>query len=152
MTDQIQSEIHIDAPVDEVWNVVTDPRHIGVWFAPFEAVDAASLDIRPNATMNLLLRGETTYPALIVDVDPPRLFSYRWAMIAPGEEPTDQNSTLVQFMMAPDGDGTLLRVVESGFSRLDMPADHHASAQNHAQGWPGIIEKVRTQVELIAVR
>jgi len=153
MTDQIQSQVRIDAPVDEVWDVVTNPVHIGEWFAPFRPLDAATFDLRANSTMTLALEDET-FPALIVDVDPPRLFSYRWAMGHPGRRPTDQNSTLVQFVITPDGDGTVLQVIETGFATANIPADRteKASAEFHSKGWPTLLGQIRTQAELLAVR
>ena len=56
----------------------------------------------------------------VVAVEPRTRFSYRWAPFKEpaGEEPVEGNSTLVEFTLAPEGDGTRLRVVESGFASL----------------------------------
>jgi uncharacterized protein YndB with AHSA1/START domain len=151
MNDQIERQVHIDAPAAKVWAVITSPEHIGEWFTPFRPQGDGPLDLRPGATMTLEL-GDETYPTVVVQADPPHLFSYRWAMAEPGNTPTDDNSTLVEFTITADGDGSVLRVVESGFARLAIPADDKASLESHTQGWPGIIDKVRAQAELIAVR
>ena len=56
----------------------------------------------------------------VVAVEPPTRFAYRWAPFKDpgGEEPVEGNSTLVEFTLQPEGDGTRLRVVESGFASL----------------------------------
>ena len=38
--DRIEREIEIEAPVDVVWAVVTEPHHIASWFT-----DSATLDL-----------------------------------------------------------------------------------------------------------
>ncbi len=41
--DRIEREIDIDAPIDVVWNVITQPEHITVWFT-----DTAEFDLDPG--------------------------------------------------------------------------------------------------------
>ncbi len=41
--DRIEREIDIDAPIDVVWTVITQPEHITGWFT-----DSAELDLRPG--------------------------------------------------------------------------------------------------------
>jgi len=41
--DRIEREIDIDAPIDVVWTVITEPEHINGWFT-----DSAELDVRPR--------------------------------------------------------------------------------------------------------
>ena len=58
-------------------------------------------------------------------------------------EPVDGNSTLVEFTLTPEGDGTRLRVVESGFDTLDTSAEQ--AERNHADnvgGWTEMMRRV----------
>lgn len=48
---------------------------------------------------------------------PPRLFSFRWTH-REGEEAREGNSLLVRFELTASGDGTLLRMTESGFREM----------------------------------
>ena len=73
--------------------------------------------------------------AVVERVDPPRVFAYRWARPV-GAEVKPDNSTLVEFTLVPDGKGTRLRVVESGFRDLDLSDEERAKyAAGNVEGW-----------------
>ena len=132
--DQIERETVINAPVERVWTLLTEAEHLGRWFG-----DAgAEVDLRPGGAMVLRWTEHGTSRGRVVAVEPRTRFSYRWAPFTDpgGEEPVEGNSTLVEFTLAPDGDATRLRVVESGFASL--AASDEQRAQNHASntgGW-----------------
>ena len=42
--DRIEREIDIEAPIDVVWAVITEPEHINGWFT-----DAVEVEIRPGS-------------------------------------------------------------------------------------------------------
>jgi uncharacterized protein YndB with AHSA1/START domain len=144
--DTIDRQIRIAAPIERVWAVLTEPAHIGEWFGQGKPTD---IDLRPGGVMVLDHGEHGTYPTVIVAVDPPHAFSYRWASAHPGEDATDDNSTLVEFTLADDGDGTLLRVVESGFAGLTIPPGREASAgyDSHVMGWTEVVDKLRRHAE-----
>jgi uncharacterized protein YndB with AHSA1/START domain len=72
---------------------------------------------------------------VVEKLDPPHLFAFRWAH-PENEEPRAGNSTLVEFTLTPEGDGTRLRVVESGFGDLDVSADEQRTyATGNSDGW-----------------
>jgi uncharacterized protein YndB with AHSA1/START domain len=144
--DSIEREITIAAPMERVWAVLTEPAHVGEWFGQGKPTD---IDLRPGGVM-VLDHGEYgTFPTTIVTVDPPRTFSYRWASAYPGEEATEDNSTLVEFTLANDGDGTRLRMVETGFATLTIPATRLSTAgyDSHSAGWTEVLEKLRRYTE-----
>ena len=98
---QIERETLIAAPVERVWAVLTEGEHVGRWFS-----DAgAEIDLQPGGEMVLRWAEHGIGRARVVDVEPPRRFSYRWAAIREhwGEEPDDRNSTLVEFTLAAGG-------------------------------------------------
>lgn len=129
--DRIEREIVVAAPVERVWEVLTDPRHVGVWFG-----DAgAEIDLRPGGAMTLRWREHGTHPGVVEVVEPPHRFSFRGGHAA-GEEPTAGNSTLVEFTLTAEGDSTRLRVVESGFAGLDRPEEEKAAQlAGNTEGW-----------------
>jgi uncharacterized protein YndB with AHSA1/START domain len=90
-----------------------------------------------------------TFPTRIEKVDPPHYFAYRWASAYPGEETTEVNSTLVEFTLTPDGDGTRLSLTESGFSSLVIPPAREATAsyENHSAGWTDVLQALVRRVE-----
>ena len=128
--DRISREVVIDAPPDRVWAIVTDPRHVAGWFS-----DEAEIDLRPGGAMVLTWQGHGTYRGRVEAVDPPRRFAFRW-LRRENNEPGDGTSTLVEFILAAEGSGTRLRVVESGFQRLAWPEEDKARyAGENADGW-----------------
>ena len=145
---QIERETVIAAPVERVWEVLTAAEHVGRWFS-----DAgAEIDLRPGGAM--VLRWTYGVARLrIVDVDPPRRFSYRWAAMREhwGEESDDRNSTLVEFTLEPEGAGTRLRVVESGFEALEGTDEQRRSAfEQNSEGWERQLGNVREYVARVA--
>src|SRR3954462_2744470 len=110
LPDQIERETVINAPVERVWNLITEAEHLGRWFG-----DAgAEIDLRPGGAMALRWAEHGTQRGRVVDVEPCSRFSYRWAPFRDpgGEEPEEGNSTLVEFTLHREGDVTRLRVVE----------------------------------------
>jgi uncharacterized protein YndB with AHSA1/START domain len=145
---QIERETVIAAPVERVWSLLTEADHVGRWFS-----DAgADIDLRPGGDMLLRWEEHGTGRARIVDVDPPRRFSYRWAPMREhwGDEPTDGNSTLVEFTLAPDGGGTRLKVVESGFEALEgTDEQRRRSLEGNTEGWETQLGNVSAYAERV---
>jgi uncharacterized protein YndB with AHSA1/START domain len=131
VADRIERDVLIDAPVEVVWDVVTQPDHIAGWFG-----DKAELDLRPggDAAFTWTEHGMTAQ-ARVERVEPPTAFSFRWGL-GNAEAPTSGLSTLVEFVLAAEGAGTRLRVVESGFAQLDATEEERAAYyDDHADGW-----------------
>lgn len=145
-SDRIEQEIVIDAPVERVWSVLTDPGYVGKWFGQGEPI---RIDLRPGGFMHLDHGEYGIFPCRIEKVDPPNLLVYRWASAYPGDEATDSNSTLVEFTLTPDGEATRLRVVESGFAALTIPPARQSTAsyESHTKGWPEVLGNLRRYAE-----
>ena len=128
---QIEREIVIDAPVDVVWSVVTEPEHISGWFS-----DTVELELRPGGALVLHWdEGSHTVQGRVERVDPPHFFSFHW-VVGHGSELAEGNSTLVEFSLAPEGEGTRLTVVESGFRDLAVDEDlRRQRFASHSEGW-----------------
>jgi uncharacterized protein YndB with AHSA1/START domain len=145
---QIERETVIAAPVERVWALLTEAEHVGRWFCD----DGADIDLRPGGRMVLRWAEHGTGVAQIVDVDRPHRFSYRWAAIREhwGEEPDERNSTLVQFTLDREGDGTRLRVVESGFDELDGTDEQRRTAfEGNTEGWEVQLGNVKGYAERV---
>ena len=133
--DAIEKEILIDAPVDTVYRVITEPAQISQWFA-----DAAELDPVPGGEGRLTFEDRATNQRMTVRLRveaavPPRRFAFRWDY-PDGEQPHEGNSPLVEFTLTAEGTGTRLRVAESGFAALQRPEqDKAAYIDIHDKGW-----------------
>lgn len=128
--DRIEREIIINASQQRVWEVLTDPDHISKWFG-----DSTQVDMRPGGKMVFTWDKHGSHHAVVERVESPEFFSYRWARPA-GEAPAEGNSTLVEFTLSAHGDGTRLRVVESGFASLEISeAAKDEAVRENSQGW-----------------
>src|ERR1700726_5022721 len=114
---RIEREIVIDAPVEVVWSVVTEPEHISGWFR-----GSADLDLRPGGRGVLHWNDFGTGLGGVEGVEPPLFFSFHWA-VDPGRDIDEGTSTLVEFSLRAEQDSTRLTVVETGFQGLARPED-----------------------------
>jgi uncharacterized protein YndB with AHSA1/START domain len=136
--DAITREIEIDAPPDVVWGIVTEARHLAGWLS-----DEAEIDLRPGGAMLLTWHGHGIYHARVETVEPPHTFAFRW-VLREGAEPVQGSSTLVVMTLTPEGAGTRLQVVESGFSDLAWPDDERVRyAGENAKGWIVELDELR---------
>jgi len=132
----IEREVLIDAPADVVWRTITEPDQIARWFA-----DKVELDLRPGGDGVLVFEDKATTqpftaPLVVVAVEPPRRFTYRWAH-PDGEAPGAGNSVLVEFTLTEEGsDRTRLRVTETGLDVIGWPDEDKARyVTEHRNGW-----------------
>ena len=139
VVDSIEREIVIEAPVDVVWSVVTEPEHVARWFS-----DEAQIDLRPGGDGLVTWHREGGgYHLRIERVERPHTFAYRWVR-RPGVEPAEGNSTLVVFSLRAEGEHTRLRVSESGFAALAWPEDEKAEYQSeNVRGWALELDELR---------
>jgi uncharacterized protein YndB with AHSA1/START domain len=141
--DRIEREIDIDAPIDVVWTVITEPEHITGWFT-----DSAELDVRPGGEGRFGWEAKATTREMVVNLrverlDPPHFFSFRWHY-PDGAEPDETNAPLVEFSLEDRGDSTHLRLVESGLEKIARSdAEKETYYNEHTNGWAQIAERLR---------
>jgi uncharacterized protein YndB with AHSA1/START domain len=133
----IERDVLIEAPVEVVWRIVTEPDQMTQWFA-----DRVELVVEPGAH-GYMQFGDQGGPVVVEVVDPPTRFSFRWNHPL-GEEPVAGNSMLVEFTLTPEGDErTRLRVVESGHELRDWPdAEKQRYADEHQGGWGEYLDRL----------
>ncbi len=132
--EQIERETVIAAPVERVWSLLTDAEHLGRWFGD----SGAEIDLRPGGVFSLTWAEHGIVRGRVVEVEPNQRFAYRWTVTGDRrQEPVDGNSTLVEFTLRADGEGTLLKVVETGFGALEAPTEERDYVHaDHSRGWP----------------
>ncbi|HEX6026372.1 MAG TPA: SRPBCC family protein [Solirubrobacter sp.] len=138
--DSIEREIVIAAPVERVWEIVTEPEHMGRWFGDAGAErDGDTIKMRWEKYGEAELR--------IVRAEPPNVFAYRWDANVPGI-----GDTLVEFTLSAEGDGTRLRVVESGFASLGTsPAEQERLRGGNVEGWEHELGELERYAASVAV-
>lgn len=146
MSDTIEKSITIAAPVERVWEALTDHRQFGSWFRV--ALDQPFAIGTPST-------GHMTYPgyehvpwtAEIVEITPPERFVYRWPTGGePGIGSPPPEWTTVTFTLTPVDGGTRVTVVEDGFDRV--PEARRADAVR--QNTPGWEEQMRNIAAYVA--
>jgi uncharacterized protein YndB with AHSA1/START domain len=137
--DSIEREILIEATVEVVWRVITEPEQISRWLSDEAEVQvhaggAGTLTWRPGG------RGggqevELNEPIRVVDAEPYRRFSFRWGH-PHDTSPDEGNSALVEFILTEDAHGTRLRVLESGIGAVTHDEEGRARySESHERGW-----------------
>ncbi len=138
---QIEKEILIEASIDVVWRVVTEPEHITRWFAT-----AAELEGRAGGEGRLAFEEGEAYYLQVETFEPPHRFAYRW-LHESGAKARADNSMLVEFTLLDEAGKTRLRVVESGFDHVDWTDEAKAKyAEGHTTGWELIVGRLRDYV------
>jgi uncharacterized protein YndB with AHSA1/START domain len=146
VTDRIEKQILLRAPLARVWRAVSDAQEFGRWFGvafdgPFVARQRITGRIVPTTVDAEAAKSQKPYEGktfeITVDrIEPERLFSFRWhpfavdASVDYASEPT----TLVVFELEEASGGTLLTIRESGFDGIPLARRAKAFTMNE-QGW-----------------
>ena len=149
MTDRIEKTVEIKAPIARVWKALTDHREFGTWFRV--RLEGPFVPGKPAG-------GQITYPGyehvrmevVVQKMQPERLFSFTWHPNA--VDPVDYSqepSTLVEFTLEPTANGTLLRVVESGFDKIPANRRDEAFRMNDG-GWEEQMRNIASHVRQAA--
>ena len=145
----IEREIHIDASPEVVFEVVNRPEHLREWWpdeAEFASVPGAVGRVGFGTPADGLGWAQFT----VVDVAPPRVFSFRWTHDE-GQRAAVGNSLLVSFELLPTGGGTLLRMTESGFRERGWDeAKVAAEYADHLNGWDFFLPRLPRYVARLA--
>jgi uncharacterized protein YndB with AHSA1/START domain len=148
VSDAIERDIFIAAPVEKVWELVTVPG----WWINDGALDLDSVEQLSDDRAVV----HSTNDILIerLDAKQPRAVTFRWQVSGaevPRPEAADDQFlyTRVTFTLTPEPGGTRLAVTESGFAAAAMEekARRRAYADN-SQGWEIELGAARSYLEI----
>jgi uncharacterized protein YndB with AHSA1/START domain len=140
--DTIEREMTLGAPIERVWQAITDPREVSEWFGV-----QAEIDLQPGGKI-VFGWSEGRFLARVEEVIPPTRFAYRWCL-AKDTEVDVGPTTLVTFSLEPSDEGTTLRLVESGFASLpEGVRDKHLS--ENTEGWAEELGELAKYMEATA--
>ena len=147
----IARDIHVDASPEVVFEVISSAEHMREWWP-----DDARFESLAGAAGELVWRnadtGETTTVSLaVVEVDPPRRFSFRWCF---AEAERSGSSLLVVFELTPADGGTSIRMTETGFREMGWEiAMLEAQYNDHVSGWDHYMPRLGAYVgRVVATR
>lgn len=145
-TDRIEKKTLLQAPLDRVWQAISDSSKFGAWFGlradgPFAAGEKLRCTIVPTSVDPEVAAKQAEYEGVEFDVwveeiVPQRRFSFRWHPYSVDQDadPETEPTTLVTFDLEEQAAGVLLTITESGFDRV--PLDRRAKAFSaNDEGW-----------------
>jgi uncharacterized protein YndB with AHSA1/START domain len=156
--DRIEKRILLRAPLDRVWQAISDSRQFGAWFGvafdgPFVAGAAATGRLVPTSVDAEVAEQQKAYEGvafnIIVErVEPMRLFSFRWRPYAldPDVDYSAEPMTLIEFALEEAAGGVVLTITESGFAGIPLERRLKAFAAND-RGWTAQIGMIQKYLE-----
>jgi uncharacterized protein YndB with AHSA1/START domain len=142
--DRIEKQVVLKAPRSRVWRALSHAPEFGRWFGA--KLEGATFAVGKRTSGQVT---EPGYEHLLFEVEvdrmePERLLAWRWhpgADAVPFDSP-DHPTTEVVFELSDAPGGTLLKVTETGFSRLPLAVRAKAHEENTG-GWDGQLENIR---------
>ncbi|HZA51169.1 MAG TPA: SRPBCC family protein, partial [Myxococcaceae bacterium] len=156
--DRIEKRVILRAPVSRVWQAIADAQEFGRWFGmkldgPFVAGkaitgtfdeglnEAAIADYQKSLGLppsKVKMPERNAVFCTVERIEPEHYFSFRWIPygIDAEADPENEPTTLVEFRLEKVAEGTLLTIVESGFSRVPAHRRERAFRMNEG-GWAG---------------
>jgi len=134
-----KASINIYAPVEKVWDALTNPAIIKKYF------------FGTNANSNWKVGGELTFTGeyqgkqyqdkgKILDMDENRLFKYTYWSSMSGKDDKPENYVEITYQLFPDGDMTTLRVTQEGIPNTEM-------REHSEQNWNMVLKNLKNLME-----
>lgn len=125
--DRIERTIRLARPPHDVWPALTTAEGLSAWFG-----EQATIDLRPGGAASMTFAGGMTVEMRVERVEEPNVFAYTWRL--PNLPDDDPRRTYVEFTLEPDGNGSVLRVTETGFAQLPLDT-RRETYDSHRDGW-----------------
>src|SRR4051812_6864155 len=146
MSDSIEKQIELKAPVSRVWRALTDHSEFGEWFGvklerPFVPGQETFGNMTNPGYEHVVLHAVTK------EIRPESVFSFTWHPygLDPKIDYSKEEPTLVEFTLTPSAAGTLLKVTESGFDKVPASRREEAFRMNE-RGWASQMTRIEKYV------
>jgi uncharacterized protein YndB with AHSA1/START domain len=146
--DAVVTQIEIAAPVERVFQALTDGAQLKRWFTdPACPVKFWEMDARLGGRYRYATEkgsivvnnvSEVECHGEIIEYDPPRLLAYTW--IANWHDDAARRTT-VRWELTPKAGGTVVKVTHSGLTHLPV------ARKDYTGGWPGVLEMLNRFLE-----
>jgi uncharacterized protein YndB with AHSA1/START domain len=150
VSDTIERDIFIAAPVGKVWELVSLPG----WWINDGTLDLDSVERLADDRAVVHHPDAGDIPVERLKADAPRTATFRWLVSGAQARRPDAAEdqflyTRVTFTLTPEPGGTRLAVTESGFATAAMEekARHRAYADN-SEGWAIELDAARAYLEI----
>ncbi|HRN50472.1 MAG TPA: SRPBCC domain-containing protein [Anaerolineales bacterium] len=129
---KIEFEIYIDAAPARVWGLMASTEGMNLWLAR-NLVFEHKLGGRFEMKGNLPGEGPYRFTGEVTKLEPERELAFTWKSDPENGTPWN-TSTLVTLRLQPQGAGTLVSLIHTGFEGLGEAASKEAY-EGHIQGW-----------------
>jgi len=122
-----------NAPISKVWNAVATSEGLAAWFMPNDMEPVEGHEFYLNAGQFGMS------PCKVTKVDPPNSLSFNWG----------KDWTLTFELKEVDGK-TEFTLIHSGWDAnkvTEFGAPHTPIRENMNQGWAGLVQKLKANVE-----
>lgn len=147
-SDRIEKQVILKAAPPRVWQALSNAEEFGQWFG----VDYAGQSfVEGKDAVGHMTNPDYSHFEMTVTVEriiPGKLMSFRWRPYALDQDRdySAEPKTLVEFVIEPHGEGTLLRVTETGFDGI--PADRRDEAfRMNDGGWAAQMEQIKKHLD-----
>ncbi len=144
---QVLNSIHINAPIEKVWDALVNPTKTKIYMFGCEAKS----DWNPGST--LLWEAEIEGKKIIfvtgkvLEYKAPHVL--RYTVFDPNKEMEDipANHLIVTYNLEKEGEQTILTVIQNEFEGAALGRERYEEAYNNGEGWNPILEKIALLVE-----
>jgi uncharacterized protein YndB with AHSA1/START domain len=145
-SDRIEKQVVLQAPRTRVWRALTQTAEFNEWFG---------VQLQGSFAAGATLRGRVMHPGyehmtmeITIDrFEPEHTLAWRWHPGADeGGAKADSETTQVVFKLEAIGEGTLLKVVETGFERVPVARRSRVYRENEG-GWEGQMKAIKRYVD-----
>jgi uncharacterized protein YndB with AHSA1/START domain len=146
-TDRIEREILLKASRARVWLALSNAEEFGNWFGV--ALKGQTFVSGKQIRAQFTIPGceDKVFDAIIDEIQPERLFSYRWHPYSMDSsiDYSKEERTLVTIELHDAEEGILLKVVESGFDKVPAARRQEAFMKNTG-GWEWQLKNIANYV------
>ena len=147
MTNTITKTTYVKAPIERVWRAISDHNEFGQWFKV--ALDQP-FAVGQDSTGKMTYPGYEGYPwfGRVLAIEPNHRLAYEWVPgpAEIGQDLSNELRTNVEFLLEPEGDGTRVTIIESGFDKL--PEERRESVlRGNTKGWDAQADNLREYAE-----
>lgn len=136
----VKRTVLINAPLERVWDAVTQPEQLEEWYAPGCPWEIPAL--QSGATVKFHNTDTDIQLATIEVVEPLREFTLRWQL-----DPMHPGLTLTNtFLLEPEHDSTRVTVSQAGYESLPENIRQEQLDQD-AGAYTAIAESLKSYVE-----
>jgi uncharacterized protein YndB with AHSA1/START domain len=122
---EVRREIPIEASLETVWELLTDPVKAQTWWGA-----KAEFDLREGGVFRMEVTANSIASGKFTEIDAPRrlAFTFGWEKGGGGAGIVPPGSSTVMIELVPTDTGTLVRLVHWGLPNLE-------AVQAHGDGW-----------------